>query len=603
MQILSKVHFLARSSAFLLVIYLLPFTFVLWFVTTFGVNIPYQDQWELVSLFQRIADGKATFQDFFVQHNEHRILFPKLIISVLAFVSSWNIQWELYLNILLAAIVFLLLYKISFDQTVQHNRSFHLANISTCFIVFSVGQWENWLWGFQIAWFFMNVCLAIAILVLSVRLNLALWVRLTVAALACIVATFSSAHGLLVWIAVIPSLIICCKDYRQLRKVGLIWIFLFITACYLYLIDYHKPSGHPSLLSFLEKPFLSLEYFLTLLGSPLVRRSNFSAEVGLAILLNFIFFVIFYFKQAGSRFSKDAAPWISLGCFTILFALMTTVGRSGFGVEQASASRYVTVAILLVIALVQLWRLALTKTKNGVENWLDSPTQSSSGLKLRFASIKPLIGSILTLLVLINSINSIPSATDFRSRLLHGQACLEIADYIVRSPENCLQLIYPDANTVSDRAKVLNQIGFRHFPKKPIEFLTSPDQVHGYIDSPPTSQTPAVVKRSCINCEAVAVNGWAILPKQVQPARLVLLSHRKNPEHDPDAFFANVYVRLPSPDIAKARRTNRYARSRWEVSFSPELLPPGELVLTAWAYEPNDKQFIKLNGEPKLKVE
>lgn len=289
MQILSKGHFLARSSAFLLVIYLLPFTFVLWFVTTFSVNVPYADQWELVGLFQRIAAGKATFQDFFAQHNEHRILFPKLIISVLAFISSWNIQWELYLNVVLAAIVFLLFYKISADQTVQHNRSFHLANISTCFIVFSVGQWENWMWGFQIAWFFMNVCLAIAILVLSVKLDLTLWMRLTLAALACTVATFSSAHGLLVWIAVIPSLIVFCKDYRQLRNVGLIWIFLFITACYLYLIDYHKPSGHPSLLSFLENPFLSLEYFLTLLGSPLFHRSNFSAEGGLAILLNFIF--------------------------------------------------------------------------------------------------------------------------------------------------------------------------------------------------------------------------------------------------------------------------------------------------------------------------
>jgi hypothetical protein len=40
---------------------------------------------------------------------------------------------------------------------------FHLANILTCMLVFSLVQWENWLWGFQIAWFLINACVAIAI--------------------------------------------------------------------------------------------------------------------------------------------------------------------------------------------------------------------------------------------------------------------------------------------------------------------------------------------------------------------------------------------------------------------------------------------------------
>ena len=39
----------------------------------------FADQWETVLFFDRLLQGTITFGDFIAQHNEHRILFPRLV--------------------------------------------------------------------------------------------------------------------------------------------------------------------------------------------------------------------------------------------------------------------------------------------------------------------------------------------------------------------------------------------------------------------------------------------------------------------------------------------------------------------------------------------
>ena len=579
----------------LLILYLIPFAFLLWFVTEFGVNVPYADQWALVPLFQSIISGKATFHDFFVQHNEHRILFSKLIISALALISGWNIQWELYFSVALIATTFLLLFKVSFNQTKQRNCIFHIANISTSFIIFSVIQWENLLWGFQICWFLTNVCLTVAILALSSNFYSTLRLKLAVAALACFIASFSIAHGLLTWIAVIPSLRSCYRDARQFRKASLIWIILFSITCFLYFIDYHRPFHQPDLWLFLKKPDVAATYFLTLFGSPLLYQSYFSGVLGFAVLLNFGFFAVRYIQKTGSKFSNDAAPWISLGCFALLFGLTTTVGRIELG--QANTSRYTTVTILLIIALVQLWRLIWQVASTTA----DPTAEINSADNQQNASISTFFIGIITSLVLITSINSLTAAEGFRSGLKYGQACLDVAEYIVRTPNNyCLRFLNPSsANTVVTRAKDLNQIGFRNFPGKTIEFIAEPTRGYGYLETPAISKSPITVRRNCLNCGMITVSGWAILPEQAKPARLIFLSYAQNP----DFFLTNAYVNLSSPDVAKVLGTERYNQARWQAAISPKLLPLGKTVFRAWVYDPDGKQFVRLRGELALSVE
>ena len=69
----------------------LPLAFTFSFVYKFGITIPYWDQWELVPLLEKMHNHTLTLADLWAQHNEHRIIFPKILMMLLARLSNWNI--------------------------------------------------------------------------------------------------------------------------------------------------------------------------------------------------------------------------------------------------------------------------------------------------------------------------------------------------------------------------------------------------------------------------------------------------------------------------------------------------------------------------------
>ena len=166
------------QNKIIFIAYLIPVALVIWFISKFSVDVPFNDQWALVSLFDKIDKGSATFGDFFASHNEHRILFPKAIFALLAFTSQWNLDLERYFNVFLVIITFFLMYKIAEIIYNQDKLSFHLFNILTCFLLFSLYQASSWLFGFQLAFFLINTCLLLAVFILSFPKNIAPNIRL-----------------------------------------------------------------------------------------------------------------------------------------------------------------------------------------------------------------------------------------------------------------------------------------------------------------------------------------------------------------------------------------------------------------------------------------
>ncbi|MGB8691489.1 MAG: hypothetical protein WCD53_29785, partial [Microcoleus sp.] len=269
--------------------YLLPVVLLIGFVANFSVNVPIDDEWRLASLFDKIATGNVTFNDFWALHSNHRIVFPKILIAVLAFVSRWNINYQLCLSIGLAVITFIATYKLASMQVKNVGDDlWHLANILTCILLFSLVQHENWLWGFQLAWFLVNLCFVAAVYALVSNHKLLPDIRMSIAAGFCFIASFSLAQGLLSWLAVIPAVVALEGNVVEKRKRLIFWMLLFVATCAVYSIDYH-PSRKTSIILLLNKPLVVIDYFLSLLGSPIVRLSGISALVGLAIFATFLF--------------------------------------------------------------------------------------------------------------------------------------------------------------------------------------------------------------------------------------------------------------------------------------------------------------------------
>jgi hypothetical protein len=612
----------------LFILYLIPFVLLIGFVANFSVNVPIDDEWRLASFFEKIGAGNSSFNDFWALHSNHRILFPKIIIAVLAFASQWNINYQLYSSVGLALLTSIALYKLSAIQVKNTDNLFHAANILTWILTFSLVQYENWLWGFQLAWFLVNLCFAAAVYALILHRKSLPDIRIFMAAVFCFIASFSLAQGLLSWLAAIPAVVAVEGNVAQKRKRAIVWIILFLVTCTIYAIDY-QPSRKTNIIGLLNKPLVVIDYFLSLLGSPIVRSPGFSAFVGLVILAIFGFLAVYFasviFRSASQssdnkiasspamtesdRFSPPvtaseskqfseiaktsslaitdmAVPWLSVGLFAVLSALFITVGRAGFGAIQAiESSRYTTNSILLLIASIQLGQLFVRESK--------------ATLRRNYKFIYLGVAGLLMAAIIVNSQQAIAQA---RSAFIYkqgGQNCLQLINYLEpsdffnNSPESCLRVLSKKTWLVREGATMIDKIGWRDFAQK-LEFVAGTEQSYGYLDRPETGESSLTVKKNA----TVKAAGWAVLPGNLPQPNIVLLS-----VGDKQSFFANAYINSDSPDIAKTLKSESYNNARWAVDLPANNFPIGPTEIKAWVYNPVNDQFVKLRGGARVTVE
>ena len=567
----------------LFTLYLIPVVLLIGFVANFSVNVPIDDEWRLANLFEKIAAGNINFNDFWALHSNHRIVFPKIIIAVLAFASQWNINYQLCLSIGLAVITFIAMYSLSSMQVEKTKDDlWHLANILTCILLCSLVQYENWLWGFQLAWFLVNLCFVAAVYVLSSDRKLLLSLRISIAAGFCFIASFSLAQGLLSWLAAIPAVVAVEGNVAQKRKRLIVWMLLFVATCGIYSIDYH-PSRKTSIISLLNKPLVVIDYFLSLLGSPIVRSPVISPIVGLVILASFLFFVFHFGRKISEH--REALPWLSIGLFSVLSALFITAGRAEFGAIQAiESSRYTSNSILLLIALVQLGQLF---------------ARGKSATNRNYKLVYRMLAGTLIGIIIVNSGQAIAQS---RSALVYKQGaqdCLQLINYLEPSdffndsPESCLRVLSKKTWLVREGALILDKIGWRKFAKN-VVFISNPEKVYGYLDQPQISDKFLTVKKNAV----VKAAGWAVFPENLKQPNIVLLSFG-----DRQSFFANAYVNSDSPDIAKTLKSELYNNARWAVDLSAHNLPIAQTEIKAWVYNPVDNQFVRLRGGARVIVE
>ena len=391
-------------------------------------------------------------------------------------------------------------------------------------------------------------------------------------------------------------------------------MLLFVATCAVYSIDYH-PSRKASIISLLNKPLVVIDYFLSLLGSPIVRAPGISAFVGLVIFAIFVFFVVYFGKKIVSSSvassvsansekqpqvpaipssipiterkeiaeSYQALPWLSIGFFSVLSALFITAGRAEFGAIHAiESSRYTTNSILLLIALVHLGQLFVR----------GNDRETKATLKRNYKFLYRVVAGLLIATIILNSQQAIAQS---RSALLYKQGaqdCLQLinylqpSDFFKNSPESCLRVLSKKTWLVREGAAIIDKIGWIKFAKN-VEFISNTEKVYGYLDKPQTSDKSLTVKQN----DAVKAAGWAVLPENLQQPKIVLLS-----VGDQQSFFANAYVNSDSPDIAKSLKSELYNNARWAVDLSGNDLPIAQTEIKAWVYNPVDNQFVQLRG-------
>src|SRR3954454_17393560 len=75
----------------------LPSILPLAMILIYGVNFPYWDEWDrsIAGMYIKAHQHQLTFGDLVRQHNEHRILIPRLIFLALNSMTHWNAIGEM----------------------------------------------------------------------------------------------------------------------------------------------------------------------------------------------------------------------------------------------------------------------------------------------------------------------------------------------------------------------------------------------------------------------------------------------------------------------------------------------------------------------------
>ena len=179
---------------------LLPVVIIGWLITQYWVNVPYYDQWGTPGIiFEKIHEGTLSFKDLVAQHNESRKLFPRLFFISLAYLTKWNIKYELIGILMIACAISISIYRLS-QLTLSIDRLTALALlIPVNMLIFSPVQWENLLWGIQIIVFVPILCILLCLIVSYSNLNLPK--KIILCAALSTISTYSYANGMLCWIA------------------------------------------------------------------------------------------------------------------------------------------------------------------------------------------------------------------------------------------------------------------------------------------------------------------------------------------------------------------------------------------------------------------
>jgi hypothetical protein len=541
-----------------------------------AVNVPYWDEWDdgFGGLFLKWHAGTLNFGDFWAQHNESRLVLPRVIFLLLGGFSHWNLLPEVVCTFLLACGVAAMVFHLCRKTLAGRPLAAGLACFIGSLLVFSPAQHEAWLWGMELILYLPLLFILASLLVL--RTGLAWRTKLVVCGAFATASTYSFSNGLLAWIALFPVLFLAGgrAGLRIKSRAALLWGFAFIANVALYFQDYQFPES-PGLWQVLcADPWLVAKYFCAFLGGPLASQ-NSGHQVTVGILAGGVQFALFatvclmiFRRRKDSTLMNHVWPWLTLGGYGILSALLATSGRAAFGAPQALSSRYGIFGICLTVALACLMPLVTSRRL-----------------------VPALFGAMVIGLHALAFPAAVVNMTVFSLDLRHAKACLKFLDALPPQPATRTTLCpsYPKVKAMAD---ALDRAGVwdysLHQTRRLADFKQSP---------PPAGQAGGVE-----NCQVIGTNlflaGWARSAARPAAADCVLFTSES--EGVEPQIFGLMDRRFVRADLVEKFHDQAYLLAGWQKTCPLANLPRGALTIKAWSYDVETSCLMPLANEAHL---
>lgn len=434
---------LSRTAMLWMALAALPWALLMYLVVRYGMDLPILDEWTYLPIIERSCTGTLTFGQLWAQYAEHRPIFPLLVMLFFVHTTGWNIHYELVLTVLLATLYFFVLVRLYRRQLPDHGTGTPWLWALLSLVVFSLSQWEVWLWGAQVQ-MFLNV-LGVTTGVLFLTRRPLGWKELAIASVFGILATYSFGNGLLFWPIGLILVAVAPETRRPRWLLATAWLLVSAAIIGSYLLDFRLERS-ATLESVLNDPVNYVRYFLTYLGSPVAsfsgsawppRDSGVAALVGAAGCLLLLYAIRRTIRTSGDP--KRLLPFLALAAYAVGSGLLATRSRSHFGIPQAYASRYTTISSLFWIGTIGA--LAMSVAYRDRPSWFQRTS----------------LGAI-ALLILVSSLSSVHEFPERNAILLPARDEMSRGDN-----SELLKRLHPDLQVVRSGIVLLRHLSLSVF--------------------------------------------------------------------------------------------------------------------------------------------
>jgi hypothetical protein len=339
-------------SAWLAALFLVVLGAKLWVVQLYGSPLPLWDQWhEAERFFRPWVEGHLTWKDFFAAHNEHRILFTRLLdLSVIWLNGRWEPLLQMTINAFIHAAFVCGLAFCLWDFLGRKNGWFICFLLAPFFALPYAG--ENTIWAFNSQLYLLDITSLATLVGLGFGRpgGWSWWLGLA----AAILGLFTMASGLLAPMAVGGLTVLRAIKRRRMNRGDLITLGLCLAVI-----------GLGAALSVtMEDDRLLRAQTLMQFTSALARNLTWPffnvPEMVCLIPLPLAWLVALYFRPNFQE-PRAAEFLLTFGLWGVLQSAGLAYGRANYG-EVIPASRYMDVLNVFVIAslfttvlLSQLW--------------------------------------------------------------------------------------------------------------------------------------------------------------------------------------------------------------------------------------------------------
>ena len=354
---------------------LIPASYILYLISQAG-DLSNFDYWWMTWNFYSVDGFSTNPFNWIFRANEHFVFIPAIIYALNIVVTKGSniglclVAWFLAL-IQCHVLIALLPLKLRRDPLL-----FILIVLSISIFSFTPAAAHNWMRGFSgVHWIIANLFVICSIFCLQFYARFLSdkreaepldihsqaeprnegwkpnnWVigSIVFGILGCV----SYSTPLALW----PILCGAAVVLRFPRQIIYLYFAVSIALISTYFLTYKTPSNHPSLTK--VNPLKALEYIPIYLGgifSENIIIASFIGIIGLIAVIGFVCYWLFVKKVDRLNW----LPWLSIQLYALQTALMAAVSRSGFGIEQATASRYATLPALFWMSTIVLTVLAV----------------------------------------------------------------------------------------------------------------------------------------------------------------------------------------------------------------------------------------------------